>query len=211
MSMIDYGALLRVDGKFINRNQMFMDSSDTGFMYDEVLYDGDKMNINGDFFVYAGDEEFMIVFYKRIFHIISHGKVIKTVFNDPFESEKFFFVDLPDVTVKHLDTDRTVSMWFNLYDTDYDKDFLRRRYGRKEALKIIFRNCKRNNRLAKSISNYYMTSRWLVTWEHNGHKYEVIFGYGIEPTEVVWNEIKNGYYDFTETEQKLIDSWFEGE
>ena len=33
MAMIDYGAMLRVDGKFINKNcDLFMEQSDTGYV-----------------------------------------------------------------------------------------------------------------------------------------------------------------------------------
>ena len=39
MAMIDYGAILRVDGKIVNLDQMFMYCTDTGYIcqqaYDE--------------------------------------------------------------------------------------------------------------------------------------------------------------------------------
>jgi hypothetical protein len=45
--------------------------------------------------------------------------------------------------------------------------------------------------------------------DYNGHHYEVIFGYGVEPNERVWNDIKNESYGFRPDEVKLIDNWFE--
>lgn len=51
-------------------------------------------------------------------------------------------------------------------------------------------------------------TRWKATWDYNEKHYEVIFGFGIDNDEEVWNDIKHGYFDFSETEIKIIDEWF---
>ena len=52
--------------------------------------------------------------------------------------------------------------------------------------------------------------RFIAEWDYNGHHYEVIFGYGIDNDEEVWNKIKNDSYGFRQDEIAIIDSWFNG-
>lgn len=159
MALIDYGAILRVNGKFINKNcDLFMHSSDTGYVCEQALHpNGEMIDIDKEFYVYAGDENFMLCFYKGLFYVISHNKIILAKWNILFMSETFYFDGLPSVNVERLDN---------------------------------------------------KTQRWLATWIHNGNKYEVIFGYGIDPDEEVWNRIKFDGYKFTDIEREIIDEWF---
>ena len=60
MSAIDYGALLRVNGKFINKNDdLFSYCSDTGYVCDKATYYSDyekkeiEIDIMGNYYVYA--------------------------------------------------------------------------------------------------------------------------------------------------------------
>ena len=75
MSAIDYGALLRVNGKFINKNDdLFSYCSDTGYVCDKATYYSDyekkeiEIDIMGNYYVYAGDENFLLCFYKGYFY-----------------------------------------------------------------------------------------------------------------------------------------------
>ena len=105
MSFIDWGAILRVDGKFINKNKdLFMNCSDTGYICEKAEYpDGTVRDISGNYFVYAGDENFLIVFYKGIFHVIHNNKINYSDWNISFNSETFYFEGLPTLKVEHLD------------------------------------------------------------------------------------------------------------
>lgn len=79
MAMIDYGAVLKVNGTIVNSNEMFMETSDTGYMIDVAVdKDGYDYDIDGNYFVSAGDEDLMICFYKTTALIISNKTVIKT-------------------------------------------------------------------------------------------------------------------------------------
>ncbi len=104
MAMIDYGALLRKNGKFINKNNdLFMESSDTGYICkDAVDEHGYKYDIDGNYFVYAGDENFMVVFYKTTYKVISDGKILYSGWNMPFNSEVHYFEGLPALKVSRL-------------------------------------------------------------------------------------------------------------
>lgn len=105
MATVDYGALLRVNGKFINYNKD---------LFSEIIYPkGDiperaqygksqERPVKGNYFVYAGDTTFMLAFYKRMFDVISDGKMIKSVWGIPFLSETFVINGIL-ITVSHLD------------------------------------------------------------------------------------------------------------
>lgn len=64
MAFIDYGALLKVNGEFINKNRdIFMNKSDTGYICEKAKDDqGDWHSVQGNYFVYAGDE---VVYYNQ--------------------------------------------------------------------------------------------------------------------------------------------------
>lgn len=202
MAFIDYGALLRVNGKFINKNEdMFMD-----LIYETVTEEkGNEIQINGNYFVGAGDKDFYLVFYKSIFHVISNGEIIHTDWDNPFDSEIFYIDNFPNVKVEHIDKN-IYSEYSNKLD-NYDREFYLNRYGKKLGQLKINGRCKKSKR---SIYNY-KTQKYLATWDYNGDKYEVIFGYGIECNEKSYNDIKNNSYNYTDIERELIDSWFKGE
>lgn len=201
MAFIDYGALLRINDKFINKNQdMFMD-----LIYETAIDDkGNEYNINGNYFVGAGDKNFYLVFYKKFFHIISNGKIIYTYGNSPFNSEIFYFDNFSNVKIEHIDKNIYFRNYNFLYN--YDKEFYLKKFGKKKGQLKINRKYKKSRRKCYS----YKTDKYLATWEYDGNKYEVIFGYNIECNEKYYNDIKNTY-EYTDIEIELIDSWFKGE
>jgi hypothetical protein len=105
MANVDYGALLRVNGKFINYNKD---------LFSEIIYpEGDiperaqlgesqEIPLKGNYFVYAGDAAFMLAFHNRMFDVISGGKIIKSVWSTPFLSETIVINGVL-ITVSHLD------------------------------------------------------------------------------------------------------------
>ena len=200
MAMIDYGAILRVDGKIINHD-MFMDVSDTGCKpADKVEINGETMNFNGDFFVYAGDEKFMVATYKTYLCVVSDGRVIwdKWPWYCNVVGETRFFDGFPSVTVRHLDP-----VMYPVYPGPFDPwpDDL---CTKKEADRMRFRYAKKARKpLYKSFTN-----RFIATWDYDGRHYEIIYGYGIDPDKEIWDYIKNINYGFTQTEIEVIDSWF---
>ena len=222
MAMVDYGALLRVNGKFINKNQdMFMAASDTGYVAKNILDDdGEIRDIDGNFFVYAGDEHFCVAFYKGLYKVISDGKVIYTNWGMPFNSETRFFSNLPTLKFSRLITYYKVEKMENLGTW---KEYVKEHWigaigsepiyslgGGKNAYKRFIRHAKRvcyvNSHSGLHKSRPY---RFIAEWDYNGRHYEAIFGYGIDNDETVWNEIKNVAYGFRPEEIKLIDRWFD--
>lgn len=219
MSMIDYGALLRVDGKFINKNcGLFMNASNTGYVCKRAINnDGKEYVIDGNYFVYAGDENFLIVFYKGIYQVISNEKILYTGWDMPFNSETYFFDELPNLKVSRLSKDFEIEKYESLGTW---KDFVREHWidatgdeklyelqGGRKAYKRFMKAAKHRAREKGFKTRPY---RFFAEWYYNRHHYEVIFGYGIEPNEEVWNKIKNKSYGFRKEEIKLIDSWFNG-
>lgn len=221
MAMIDYGALLRVNGKLINKNyDLFMKASDAGYVAKDILdLDGKIRDIDGNYFVYAGDEHFCVAFYKGMYKVISDGKVIYAAWNMPFNSMTHFFDNLPDLEVSRL------SKYFEEVSVDSLgswEDYVKEKWigaTGKEALSELecgYKEYKKYLRHAKKVAycnkhgGCYKTRpyRYFAEWNYHGNHYEVIFGYGIEPDEDVWDRIKNNAYDFREDEITLIDSWF---
>lgn len=220
MAAIDYGALLRVNGQFINKNKnLFMNASDTGYIIerakyaDTSIYDKD-VEIDGNFYVYAGDKNLLLTFYKGFFYVISNGLIIDAISNVPFISETLYIADT-SITVFHLEPELQIEK----DDLGTWKDYVKENWldatGEEKLgdLQNGFREYKRFiKRLKRKVAgrNVYKdrTQRWLAQWEHNGDMYEVIFGYGIDPNEEVWNDIKHSSYGFTKREVEIIDEWF---
>lgn len=228
MAVIDYGALLRVNGKFINKNEnLFMNCSDTGYVCKEAEYYDDyekkwkSITIDGNYYVYAGDENFLVVFYKGMFHVIYNNILICSRWNVPFISETIYLNEFPSIKVKHLDKNLYIEPIESLGTwKDYVKDNwngatgdekLSELEGGHKEYKQFMRALKANARSLKHPGKYdkYRTPRWLATWDYNGNHYEVIFGNGIDPNEKIWNNIKFDSYDFTDIEREIIDKWFE--
>ena len=221
MAAIDYGALLRVNGEFANKNtNLFMNASNTGYVLDKARYEDisiyDKdIDINGYFYVYAGDKDLLLTFYKGFFYVILDGLILTAVSNLPFISETFN-INGVQIKVSHLepelqiDEGEDIGTW-----KDHVREHWKGATGDEKLSQLengskwykIF--VKRLKRKASGWNVYKdRTQRWIAEWGYNGDKYEVIFGYGIDPNEDVWNDIKNDSYGFTEREIKIIDEWF---
>lgn len=215
MAFIDYGAILRVNGKFVNKNEgLFMKCSNTGYVCKKATdKNGTVYNIADDYFVYAGDKDFMLVFYKGMFHVISNERIIKTVYWNPFIKETFYFEDSPNVTVEHLDKELRRKCIINKPDEE-DLEYWKDNYNENKAKCLERKGFKRIRtawRKQTKLIGKVRSSRWLATWTYNGNKYEVIFGIGIDPSEKCWNDIKFKHYGFSDVEREIIDSWFKGE
>lgn len=221
MAIIDYGALLRVDGKFINKNcDLFMEASDTGYVAKGIIdTDGEVIDIDGNYFVYAGDEHFCVAFYKGMYVVISDSKAIFADSSMPFNSETHYFDNLPDLKVSRLSTYYEIEP---LESWGTWEDYVRENWigatGKEKLSELkdgtkFYKRFKRRLKKVAYVNKHggcYKNRpyRFLAEWDYNGYYYEVIFGYGIEPNEETWNRIKNKSYGFRDEEIKLIDSWF---
>lgn len=216
MAFIDYGALLMVDGKFVNKNsELFMKSSDCGYICEYAKQkNGSRLRISGNYFVYAGDKEFMVAVYKRCFVIVSNGMVLKEQWGTRFNSETLIFDGLPNVQVKRLSKEWkyekvSIGTW-----KDYVKENWINATGNEKLSELQdgYNEYKRFVKRLKRASRYKgvksRPDRFLIKWEYRGKEYQVIFGHGIDPNEKVWNRIKNESYDFRKDEIELIDKWF---
>lgn len=209
MSIMENGALLKVNGEFVNKNtDLFMDCSDTGYLCEKAIYfdkyanKNTEIGIDGNFYVYAGDENFMLCFYKGYFYVITHNKVILSAAYSPFLSETFYFDNLPSVTVERLDKSVRYEKRFLPDDATLCKVY--HTMGKKQLRQYIRILRKKQRRTMEMVR----CTRWKAAWDYNGKHYEVIFGFGIDNREEVWNEVKLDSFDFSETEIKIIDAWF---
>ena len=217
MAMIDYGAILRVDGKIVN-NELFMEVSDTGYIPPEKVTDDayeEDIYINGNYFVYAGDEDFLVCFYKTSFVVIYDGRVVLSRWGFWYEnilSYTHYLNKLPSITISRLDKNKHCSGEDLLDYVDYYELIEEaRKHNKKRELLRWQRVAKRIYRNRKAGRYQYYSQRFVATWDYDGRHYECIYGYGIDPNKEVWGEIKHKHYDFSDTERRIIDSWFEGE
>ena len=212
MASLDYGALLKVNGNFINKNgDLFMGASDTGFIFNKAFNPSlnEEIHVHGNYYVYAGDENLLLCFYKTTFTIISNGVVVCNYSNytNSFDKEEIYMDNLPVIKVERLSgvAREDISC---MPETD-GKERLIQRYGYSYGLLKWYREWKSYERNKRAHSNMSKTNRFKASWEYNGNKYEVIYGYGIDPSEMRWNKIKTDSYGFSEDEIELIDKWFE--
>lgn len=198
MALIDYGAVVFKNGKQINHN-MFMDmlsavgwvdrprrrypdcdrvdkkgfsicDEDCPHINKETIHDdryGDYSvvisdckdnvfksgnNIDGNYFVYVGDEHLTVAVYRHTGRIIEDKKI----YHDFWGSEKYdanrWFEDW-----RHLST-RT-----NIAGVDFH---------------------------FKSIVCGFVDS---VGFTYKGNRYDIVYGYGIDPDMKTWNNVKNDY------------------
>ena len=207
MAFIDYGALLRVDGVFLNKDKdLFMDASDTGYVCGAAIdEDGNEHIIDGNYYVYAGDEKLMLCFYKGTIVIVSDNKVIKVISPTPFAAETY--ADIPgidELRISHLDKNKYP---YDTFKPVYHNwlEILPKKPSWKRY-KIFCRLIKYDRRHRRK--DY--TLRFFAEWDYGSHHYEVIYGYGIDPDTETWREISGGdSYGFTDTERRIIDGWFD--
>ena len=204
MAFIDYGALLRINEKFINKNKnLFMKPSSSGEVIGEVHYgDTQKLHIEGNYFVIAGDKNFCLCFYKTHLIIVSGGNAIKDWYNRGFNGETFDVGGI-NISIKMIDPEYE-SEYYGVPDEDSYCHYIYN-YGKRRGTLRLQRRYKKAN---KVVYRQKHGQKFLATWEYNGDKYEVIFGYGIDPSEEMYNDIKFNSYNYSQKEIKLIDSWF---
>lgn len=211
MAFLDYGALLKVDDIFINRNEFFMKESNTGYIPTEKTSSeyGSKP-IKGNFFVFAGDRHFLIAFYKTGFAVFSEGKCIDVNFllddeEDPFPNcQLFSYENLPTVSVELID-----KTWYDHYlDIGWESekeciDFYGEEEGRKEYARAVAIS-------KESIGKIRRTS-FKATWEYNDHTYECLFGYALDSSDKYYFELvkKDNPYKLSKVEIEALASFFE--
>lgn len=207
--MIDYGVLVLKSGIPQNKNEELF-AEEPAYM---------KKPIAGNYFCYCGDRAFSLCFYKTSMVVTRNGEDTKEHYwNFPFASETIY---LPEtrVTVKRLDPLKPVYLT-HLQDYDTWEDYVRANWCGATGLekdselangaywhRIWNKMCKKIGR--KKVLYYTSTLKYSATWEYNGDKWEVIFGYGIDNDENVFNSIvAEGRYNYGEDSIRYIKEKF---
>lgn len=215
VAMIDYGALLKINGEFVNKDKdIFTKENDTGYKLEKAfdLRSKQEIQIAGNYFIYAGNERMLLCFYKTYFLVISQGNILKWCANygNSFDKETVYLDGLPAIHIQRLTSEyeRDDSELDNTY-----KEYLLGSYGNRIGTLKWLRRVKKIGKQRREKRGYgkgYKRNRYKASWNHDGNEYEVIYGYGIDPSENVWNEIKQAY-GFNGEEIKIIDEWFKSE
>ena len=187
-----------------------MDESDKGIIIEYAAYNGKPIKINGNYFVMAGDKEFMLAFYKTECVVISNGIIFDFLWQERTLKETFTFEGLPEFTIERLDKENIPFLVSQLTNEEYL--FLEQEYGKRKAKEIFLRAIKRisrNNRIEiKNPTDY--EARYKASWDYDGDHYEVIYGYGVDPNEKFNKDIISGMSDYSYTQNeinKLKEFW----
>ena len=192
MAMIDYGAILKKNGKIQNRDEFFMDmETAVGWTdYPHIKYeDCDCLDENG---------------YSDCWNCPRANCVVHK-FEDGIEEWKDFVSDCRGVK---SDSNHMEGNWFAYAgDTEFVVGFYKQQVMTwyKGEQKIHWLRWDYNNRYNvylevggtkmkfKALSRYKQA--YYGRFHYKGDLYEVVFGYGIDPNQKTWNRVKHQYCD----------------
>lgn len=200
MAMIDYGAILKKNGKIVNRDEFFMDmETAVGWTdYPHVKYeDCDCINENG----YSDCENCPRAnreYYTNINHYWLVSDCRDIVPNSKhMEGNWFTYAGDTELVVGFYK--QQVMTW---YKGEQKIHWLRWDYAGKYSINIEVGGAKLHFKaLSENKDAYYGRFRY------KGDLYEVVFGYGIDPTQSTWNRVKKDYCD--KKTIKFVDKFWE--
>ena len=182
MAMMDYGAVVKKNGKIISdvKGDLFQNFTNLKYVYqeeypydilvDETIVSGKDWKGNsisysmaGDNFALIGDEHFLIGFYKTTFTIA----IDKVVVDLPFSVYDWFDEHVKPITFK---INNEISVKVSLVQKEHTE------YG--GSMQVF-----------------------LAQFEYKNDNYEVLFGYGIDPSLIFTFTDKNYYH------HKRKDCW----
>ena len=200
MAMIDYGAILKKNGKIVNRDEFFMDmETAVGWTdYPHVKYeDCDYIDENGysdcqncpraNREYQAGGSYYWVVSDCR--DIVLNSK--------PMEGNWFAYAGDTELVVGFYK--QMVMTW---YKGEQKVHWLRWDYAGKYSIYIEVGGTKLH---FKALSKY--KDVYYGRFYYKGDLYEVVFGYGIDPTQSTWDRVKKTYCD--KKTIKFVDKFWE--
>ena len=200
MAMIDYGAILKKNSKIVNRDEFFMDmETAVGWTdYPHIKYeDCDCINEDGYSDCWncprANREYYADIEY---YSLISDCREIKPDSNH-MEGNWFAYAGDTDFVVGFYK--QMVMIW---YKGEQKIHWLRWDYAGKYSINIEVGGTKLHFKaLSDNKDAYY------GRFYYKGDLYEVVFGYGIDPTQSTWNRVKKTYCD--KKTIKFVDKFWE--
>lgn len=188
MAMIDYGAILKKNGKIVNRDEFFMDmETAVGWTdYPHVKYeDCDCINEDG----YSDCEncpranrEYQA--NSNYYWLISDCRDIVPN-SKHMEGNWFAYAGDTELVIGFYK--QMVMTW---YKGEQKIHWLRWDYAGKYSINIEVGGTKLHFKaLSENKDAYY------GRFYYKGDLYEVVFGYGIDPTQSTWNRVKKTYCD----------------
>ena len=200
MAMIDYGAILKKNGKIINRDEFFMDmETAVGWTdYPHIKYeDCDCINEDG-YSDCHNCPRANRVYYEDIeyYSLKCDCRGIEPNSNH-MEGNWFAYAGDTELVVGFYK--QMVMTW---YKGEQKIHWLRWDYAGKYSINIEVGGAKLHFKaLSENKSVYY------GRFHYKGDLYEVVFGYGIDPTQSTWNRVKKDYCD--KKTIKLVDRFWE--
>ena len=203
MAMIDYGALLKKNGKIVNRDEFFMDMKKAVGWTDNpyIKYeDCDCIYLDGKSDCWNCPRAHFST------HSYSDGEQWKQLETDcrgnkppqnPLGGNWFAYAGDTELVVGFYK--QMVMTW---YKGEQKIHWLRWDYAGKYSINIEVGGTKLHFKaLSENKDAYY------GRFHYKGDLYEVVFGYGIDPTQSTWNRVKKTYCD--KKTIKFVDKFWE--
>ena len=182
MAFIDYGSVVKKNGKIIQKDSFMNMKEAVGFTINKIKqsYKDDwecwleddnynkikllktpkhkdyNVKVNGNYFSYIGDKDLLICIYKEQVTIISHGHILKNEYLGWFGNVKKYNLSFEIAGVKF------------------------------------------------HIKRLFNENRYKMRFEYKGNLYEVLFGYGVDVNKKIW------YYS-GDKEKIWVYNWFKEE
>ena len=221
MAMIDYGAVVKINGKIVNENQFFMDMQQAVGWIDHPK----KRYPDCDCLDDKGYSECFECPRRKTEHQ-SHpelGEWDATIgdcrgneipIQDKLDRNFFAYVGDEDFTIAFYKTSAVITnknktlyarLWYGFYSKDLgdtDVTAICRKMVRRFDIKIGDETIHlKIKRIGEGESKFYMR----FIYKHN--IYEIIYGYGIDPNKEVWNEVKHIYS--TKKAIRIVDRFWQ--
>ena len=200
MAMIDYGAILKKNGKIVNRDEFFMDmETAVGWTdYPHVKYeDCDCINEDGYSDCWncprANREYYANESY---YWLESDCRGIKPDSNH-MEGNWFAYAGDTELVVGFYK--QMVMTW---YKGEQKIHWLRWDYNNRYSVYLEVSGTKMKFKALSSHKQAYYGR-----FRYKGDLYEVVFGYGIDPDQKTWNRVKHQYCD--KKTIKFVDKFWE--
>lgn len=200
MAMFDYGAILKKNGKIVNRNQLFMDMEEAVGWIDNprIKYE------DCDCFYYGESNCSNCPRASRIvldnyFTILKHDCRGNEPPRNTIRDNWFAYAGDTELVVGFYK--QMVMTWYKGEQKVY---LLRWDYEKKYSIYIEVGGTKLHFKALSENKNVYYGR-----FHYKGDLYEVVFGYGIDPTQSTWNRMKKIHCD--KKTIRFVDKFWEEE
>ncbi len=215
MAISDYGAIVKINGKIVNKNDFFMDMDKAvGWIdYPTHLYEDcthvDENDCSDCISCPLLQKKYNSKLKKEDLFDCKGKPFIPIVNPDnqymAYAGDEDFTVGVYKncFVIKNKNSNFYISGWsLCIYDEPYEATY----YNMVRYIKVNTKNETVNIKIKKLVSN---SNQLLMTFKYNGNFYQILYGYGIDSNKRIWDAIK--YSHCSKKVIRIVDRFFETE